>query len=212
MTPFFFGTADHRLFGAYQPSRRQDGRSRGVVLCYPCGHEYVPAHRAFRSLAGLLADAGHDVLRFDYHGTGDSGGDLEESTSPSWREDISMAIDELKDTAGADRVSLCGLRMGAAWAAQVASERADVDRLVAWDPVLDGREYVQALTRLRLPTLVLLTQEAEAGIGRALVPDTSGEGRIEVESVRGASVWIEGAFGTGGLPVPALHRIVDWLA
>jgi uncharacterized protein len=244
MTPFFFGTAEHRLFGAYQASRRQGG-GRGVVLCYPCGQEYVPAHKAFKSLASLLADAGHDVLRFDYHGTGDSGGDLDGTTPPSWPEDVSMAIDELKDTSGAERVSLCGLRMGAAWAAQVAAERPDVDRVVAWDPVLDGRAYVQALepfatsdgealegqgfvltpetraqlagvtpgvyARLRVPTLVILTQGDAAGVDRTLRSAPEGEHRVEVESVPGPCVWIEGELGTGGLPVHALHRIADWL-
>jgi uncharacterized protein len=146
MTPFFFGTSDRRLFGVYQPSRREAGRS-GVVLCYPSGQEYVPAHKAFKFLASLLAEAGHDVLRFDYHGTGDSGGDLDDGTPASWCADVSEAIDELKDTAGTDRISLCGLRMGAAWAAQAAAERADVARVVAWDPVLDGRAYLDMLER-----------------------------------------------------------------
>jgi len=144
MTPFFFGTSDRRLFGVYEPSRREAARS-GVVLCYPSGQEYVPAHKAFKFLASLLAEAGHDVLRFDYHGTGDSGGDLDEGTPASWRADVSEAIDELKDTAGTDRISLCGLRMGAAWAAQAAAERSDVARVVAWDPVLDGRAYLDML-------------------------------------------------------------------
>jgi len=244
MTPLFFGTAEHRLFGVFQPSRRPAGRS-GVVLCYPCGQEYVPAHKAFKSLASLLADAGHDVLRFDYHGTGDSGGDLDGSTRPSWHEDVSMAIEELKDTSGAEQISLCGLRMGAAWAAQVAAGRADVDRIVAWDPVVDGRAYLQSLepfatsdgealegqgfvltpetraqfaavtpavyARLRVPTLIILTQEDAAGIDPALKAGAGAARRLEVESVAGPCVWIEGELGTGGLPVEALRRIADWL-
>ncbi len=149
MTPFFFGTSDRRLFGVYEPSRREAARS-GVVLCYPSGQEYVPAHKAFKFLASLLAEAGHDVLRFDYHGTGDSGGDLDEGTPASWCSDVSDAIGELEDTAGTDRVSLCGLRMGAAWAAQAAAERSDVACVVAWDPVLDGRAYLEKLEQSAL--------------------------------------------------------------
>lgn len=145
MNPFFFGTKDHRIFGVYQPARA--GGRRGVVLCYPWGPEYLPAHKSFKALASLLCEAGSDVLRFDYHGTGDSGGDFEESTPPSWREDLAAAIDELKDTAGLERVALCGLRMGAAWAAEVAAERRDVSRIVAWDPVLDGAGYLNWLER-----------------------------------------------------------------
>src|SRR5256885_1933212 len=59
MNPFFFGTADHRLFGVYQPSRRPAGRS-GVVLCYPWGHEYVPAHQALEKDANSEGDTLED--------------------------------------------------------------------------------------------------------------------------------------------------------
>jgi pimeloyl-ACP methyl ester carboxylesterase len=244
MNPFFFGTTDHRLFGVYQPARRQAGRS-GVVLCYPWGQEYLPAHKSFKSLASLLCNAGHDVLRFDYHGTGDSGGELEEGTPPSWLGDVSAAIDELKETAGLEQVGLCGLRMGAAWAAQVAAERSDVARIVAWDPVWDGQAYLRALERttdyygntleaqgfnltpetraefaavtpavygrLRIPMLVILTEGDAAGIVPALRPDPDRGLRVDVEAVPAAPAWIEGELGTGGLPVPALRRITDWL-
>jgi len=232
MPPLFFGTTDHRLFGVYRPSRRDAGRS-GVVLCYPCGQEYVPAHKAFRFLSSLLADAGHDVLRFDYHGTGDSGGDLDGGTPATWCADVATAIDELKDTAGTDQVSLCGLRLGAAWAAQVAAERSDVARVVAWDPVTDGRAYLEALEHSAAPdggTLedqgFALTAETRAQFA-AVTPEayarvrlpmlvilTQGEAagiRAGVERVPGPCVWVEGELGPGGLPVRALRRIVDWL-
>src|SRR5687768_9492003 len=144
MNPFYFGTSGHRLFGVYDPPREPDRRT-GVVLCYPWGPEYLRAHRPFRFLAVLLASAGHHVLRFDYHGTGDSGGDQNGGGPPSWRVDIGAAIDELKDMADPREVTVCGLRMGAVWALQVAAERKDIHRVVAWDPILDGRAYTQTL-------------------------------------------------------------------
>ena len=49
-----------------------------MVLCYPGGQEYIRSRRAFRQLAIRLSSAGFPVLRFDYHGCGDSSGDDDE--------------------------------------------------------------------------------------------------------------------------------------
>jgi pimeloyl-ACP methyl ester carboxylesterase len=239
---FLFGSADRKLFGIHHPSARAGSQS-GVVLCYPWGQEYLWAHRPFRSLATQLAAAGHEVLRFDYHGTGDSGGDLNDGEAPSWPEDVATAIDELKDMVDPRRIALCGLRMGAAWATRVAASRADVARLVAWDPILDGAGYLRALERSALregddldvrgfrltpamrgelgsvtaalyrgvsrPTLVLTTREADAGA----VAEALGPGGAELASIPGPCAWEEeGSTGMSGLPLAALHKIVEWLS
>lgn len=100
------------------------------------------AHRSFRLLAVSLAGKGYHVLRMDYRGTGDSAGDLEEYLPTDWAEDISMAINELRDSAGIQRVGLLGLRLGALLAAKVAASRDDIAFLVAWDPLLSGDAYL----------------------------------------------------------------------
>lgn len=146
MNPIFFGSADHQLYGVYHAPARARGR-KGVVLCYPWGQEYLRAHRAFRFLGESLAGAGVHVLRFDYWGTGDSGGDLSESDPPTWASDVGVAVLELMDIADLRRVSLCGLRMGAHWAARCAADVSAVDRLVLWDPVVDGASYVRRFDR-----------------------------------------------------------------
>jgi pimeloyl-ACP methyl ester carboxylesterase len=145
MNPFFFGTGDRRLFGAYTPARASASPPRAAVLCNPWGQEYLRAHRTLRQLAGHLSRAGVDVLRFDYHGTGDSAGEPPDAALAAWHADVGMAIDELRDMTGVERVGLVGLRLGATLAAGVAAGRADVDRLVPWDPVVLGAEYVGEL-------------------------------------------------------------------
>lgn len=149
MNPFFFGSSQRPLFGVYHPPRSRTPRPTGIVLCYPFGQEYMRAHRAFRQLANLLAKAGFPVLRFDYFGTGDSGGEGEEAEVAQWIADIGAAVEELKDTAGVTKVSIVGLRLGATLAAMAAATRKDVDRIVLWDPVVEGAEYVEALLRNR---------------------------------------------------------------
>lgn len=143
MQPFYFGTSEEPLFGVYHAPEMRVARQSAILLCQPLGHEYLRAHRAFRNLAVSLAGQGFHVLRFDYFGCGDSAGEGEQATVDRCLADLTAAIDELKDTSGAARVSLVGLRFGATLAALAASRRADIDRLVLWDPVLDGRAYVE---------------------------------------------------------------------
>ena len=145
MNPFFFGSSTKRLFGVYHPPKGQTIRSEGIVLCYPFGMEYMRSHRAFRQLALMLSKKGFHVFRFDYYGSGDSGGEGEEVTVEQWVEDINTAVDELKDTATIDKITLVGLRLGAALAHQVSLQRSDIDQLVLWDPVVTGEAYVHEL-------------------------------------------------------------------
>jgi len=144
MVPFYFGASSHQLFGVYHPG--VGGTRKGAVICSPCGQEYLRAQRAIRFLASRISETGGHVLRFDWYGTGDSAGSVFEGSGPeSWLEDLDVAVEELKAMANLRKVSLVGLRLGALPAIQMAQERRGIDRLVLWDPVLDGAGYVDEL-------------------------------------------------------------------
>jgi pimeloyl-ACP methyl ester carboxylesterase len=144
VNPFYFGTRERRLYGVFTPARASKPGTRSVLLCHPWGQEYLRAHRSMRRLAVQLNDAGCDVLRFDYFGSGDSGGETIEGDVDGWCRDIETAIDELKDMTNAKRVALTGLRLGATLAAQVAARRrSEIDRLVLWDPIVSGAAYLR---------------------------------------------------------------------
>jgi uncharacterized protein len=153
MTPFYFGSGERRLFGIYEPDLSGSEKARAAVLCYPWGPEYLHAHRAMRQLGTKLTRAGFHTLRFDYFGTGDSAGEMTETTLFGFEADIESAIDELKSMTGATRVALIGLRLGATLAAAVGAKRAgEVNDLVLWDPVVSGTEYLTELTSHSHPT------------------------------------------------------------
>lgn len=146
MTPLYFGSGARRLFGIHEPGRSGTGAPRAAVLCYPWGQEYIRSHRSLRRLATMLAATGRDTLRFDYFGTGDSAGDMVDADVPGWESDIESAIDEVRDTSGAPRVTLLGLRLGGALAARVAARRPrDIEALMLWDPVISGQQYLHEL-------------------------------------------------------------------
>lgn len=143
MTPFFFGRSTNQLLGLYDPP---PGRStRGAVLCHPWAREYLLAYPTMRQLARRLAETGWHVLRFDYAGTGDSAGDVTEVSPAHWVDDIDTALNELKDMAQLSQLALVGMRLGGTLAARAARRRRDVERLVLWDPVADGRAYLGEL-------------------------------------------------------------------
>jgi pimeloyl-ACP methyl ester carboxylesterase len=57
-------------------------------------------------------------------------------------EDVGRAIDELRRRAKITRVSLLGIRFGAAIASAVAARRNDIDSLVLWAPMLKPWDYL----------------------------------------------------------------------
>lgn len=151
MNPLHFGTSGRRLFGMYHPAAA-GRRPRAAVLCNPWGREYMLAYRSIRQLANLLAAEGYHVLRFDYYGTGDSGGELDDASIEGYESDVEVAIEEIRDMAGVTDVALAGLRLGGALAARVAARHPrDVKRLVLWDPVDRGQAHIGELLRNEVP-------------------------------------------------------------
>jgi pimeloyl-ACP methyl ester carboxylesterase len=99
----------------------------------------------FRNLATMLAGDGFHVLRFDYYGTGDSAGGSRDGSVGEWRRNIVTATTDLKECSGVTKVSLVGLRLGATLAALTPLA---VSNLVLWDPVVNGKKYLDELSQI----------------------------------------------------------------
>lgn len=146
MTPLRFGAPARRLFGLYQPPSAGMGTAHCVVLCNPFGQEAIRSHRLLRVLGDRLARAGFTVLRFDYSGTGDSDGDDSEADLGRWVEDVVSADAEARRASGLRTSSWFGVRLGATLAALASAQAPSPPRtLVLWDPVADGRAYLDEL-------------------------------------------------------------------
>lgn len=145
MTPIRFGAGNQQLFALlHKPAK--EPRGEAVLLCNPFGQEAIRVHRLFRVMADQLSRQGFHVLRFDYFGSGDSAGEDGEGELERWIEDVLLADMELRQRSQCSRVSWLGLRLGASIAA-LASRRAThpVQRLILWEPVLDGCGYLEEL-------------------------------------------------------------------
>jgi len=148
MTAFFFHDASAPLFGLYGPPCGDSDRAEAVLLCAATGHEYQRTHWCLRLLGEQFMRAGFHVFRFDYSGLGNSWGSFEQSTISRWVADVEAAVQELADTSGVRKLSVVGLRLGASLAYTAAREM-PVHHLVLWDPILDGRAYVERLRQMQ---------------------------------------------------------------
>ncbi|MEK7286406.1 MAG: alpha/beta fold hydrolase [Nitrospirota bacterium] len=103
-----------------------------------------------RHLADALSASGFPVLRFDYHGMGNSAGTEKDGNRlTAWQDSIRSAIDTLKNTYGCAEVGLIGFRFGATLAALIASE-IEVANLVLWAPLVQGKHYTRQMKVLQL--------------------------------------------------------------
>lgn len=151
--------AEPELFGWYHPAQGS-ARHCGVVLCNPFAYDLLGSHRSYRVLAEQLAAAGFPVLRFDYHGTGDSAGsDADPARLATWLADIGTAIEHLKQLASVSQVALFGLKLSASFAVIAAEGRNDIAALMLWAPVINGRHVVRELKLLHSTSAALAAQQ-----------------------------------------------------
>jgi len=142
--PFYFGS-DDSLFGIYHPpvGPRKD---HAVIIAAPLMNEYMRSHYALRLIALNLADAGFDVLRFDFFGTGNSKGDIHSVSVNDWSDNLNTAANELEKRSEASKMSVVAVRFAANFAAAL-TRRREIQSLLMWDPILDGSDWRNSLRR-----------------------------------------------------------------
>jgi len=148
--PLFLENSSRRFF-AVEYIANTDVDLKGAVLHLPAFGEEMNKSRAMvAAQARLLAELGYHVLVPDYYGTGDSEGDLSDASWSCWLEDMQFCLRHLqKNFTGP--TFLWGLRLGALMAIELASKSdLDVSRLLLWNPVLAGEQYMLQFLRLRL--------------------------------------------------------------
>jgi len=163
-TPIVFGGRETRCFGWFHAAQKPV-RDMGVVLCRPAGYEGTCAYETYTQLAEKLSCAGFAVIRFDYHGTGDSAGsDSDPHRVRAWIESTKSAIEEVKRLGGISRIALFGVRLGATLAAVTAAECDGVDSMVMWAPCVTGKAFARELRASRSRLSVTADSSAEDGI------------------------------------------------
>lgn len=120
-----------------------------VLICPPVGHEFVNSYRGLRHLADGFAEKGVTTFRMEYQGVGDSSGlDTDPDRLQKWLDSIERVVDFIKEKCEIKKISLLGLRMGATLASMI-SNKIEVENLMCWVPVVEGRRYIREMLALQ---------------------------------------------------------------
>ena len=121
--------------------------SIGVVLVPPLLHEQPRSRRFVAEVASQLAESGLPCLRFDFHGTGDSPGRGDEVDFASMAGDLKVATAALRSHTGVEQVVLLAWRGAALLAQPWLQQGRQGDRVVLWEPIMDGASWLRDLQR-----------------------------------------------------------------
>jgi pimeloyl-ACP methyl ester carboxylesterase len=132
---------DSPIYVAYH-APAQTAAGTPVLILPPLFEERKSSYAALRKLAVKLAAAGHATMRFDYRGSGESGGSSAARRWATMAEDASSAREALARLSGQPDAILLGLRLGATLALQEAA-RGNAKAVVALAPIIVGSTQVR---------------------------------------------------------------------
>lgn len=157
--PFFLQARTGSRFCLFHPPA---GPCRAaLVYLHPFAEEMNRSRRMAALAARALAAQGVAVLQVDLHGCGDSSGDFGDASWESWKEDVLLAADWLRERTGCPP-GLWGLRLGALLALDAAA-LVQAQRLLLWQPVVKGEQFLTQFLRLRLAGDMLQAGAASGG-------------------------------------------------
>jgi exosortase A-associated hydrolase 2 len=166
----FLGVPGSRLLTLhYQPSTRLKAH---IIYIPPFGEEMNRCRALVAEQSRQFADLGYSCTTVDLFGTGDSEGELQDTSFDIWHENIDLVIETLLQVEDAP-VILWGLRLGGLLALDFAIRSTrPIQDIILWQPVNSGKRFVKQLLRQRVAALV----------GKDLPPETTGQIRALLEA------------------------------
>lgn len=138
----------NKLFGICEDQKdTKEKATQGVLMCHAFSEERQKSYRSTSLFAHELAEAGIPSMRFDYFGTGDSPGNLNQLSIDSMVDDTVAAYQEAKRQLGVDEIVLVGIRLGALIANRAACQLGSISRIAFWNPIVEGQRYYRDLIR-----------------------------------------------------------------
>ncbi len=194
LLPFFLpAQGGQRYCLLHLPAPGQPARG-GIVYIHPFAEELNKSRHVAALQARAFAAAGYSVLQLDLYGCGDSSGDFGEARWAIWRNDLHLACAWLAQRVDGP-LTLWGLRLGALLALELAAHApVPCERLLLWQPELDGRRAIDRFLRLRIA-------------GRMLAGDAEAPGHARAELASGRAIEV-----AGYLLAPELAQAIDTMA
>ncbi len=159
MQPNFLAGGVGKLFTLYFPS--ECTQCKGAILHVPAfAEEMNKSRHMVVKQAREMARNGHSVLIVDLYGTGDSEGEFAEASWDIWVEDVLLLVDWLVQNASPN-ITLWGLRLGGLLAVVCAQQNSFIRKLLLWQPVISGEQFMQQFLRLRIAASIMGNSEKE---------------------------------------------------
>ncbi len=132
-----------------------------VLFIPPFAEEANRCRETAAHQARSFAKSGVACLLIDPYGTGDSQGELIDASWQIWKKDIIAAAEYLENLFQT-KVSLWGIRLGALLAADICQDDCQrFNQLILWQPVMDGKIYLNQFLRQRIISLQERNEPAE---------------------------------------------------
>jgi len=198
-----------------------------ILYLHPFAEEMHKSRRMAAMQARRFAAEGYAVLQVDLTGCGDSAGDFGDATWDGWLADAHRAHAWLA-AKYAGPIILWGLRCGASLAVELANTLSDIERLLLWQPVANGEQYLNQFLRIKLASEMLSGTQAQSGTKELRAQLEAGEaieiGGYLLGSAMAGSLarmkladmpppcpveWIEIGAENSDDPTPASQRVVD---
>lgn len=164
LVPRRFGPTWRSAVGLIQHPAEVNAPRGAFLLARPMGLAATRSASMYRVLADRLCRAGASVMRFDYHGTGDSPGEEADQSVSDWARDIEEAQACLLDAclpASPAHIDWFGMGLGANLMLQAALRVPHAPRrLVLWEPIADGAEHLGALLNAHRQELAMQLDQA----------------------------------------------------
>ena len=157
---FFLPGKAGRLLTLYRPPETPDKET--LLIAPAFAEEMNKSRRMYTLLTDDLNRKGVGVLLLDLYGTGDSEGDFADARWDLWLSDLECALQWLQHNTHSP-VSILGHRLGALLALDLIDKGLhDFAKLILWQPVTRGKNYLTQFLRLRMAASMLdSSQEKE---------------------------------------------------
>ena len=150
VTPFFLPSGKGNLFCNLYDGGSSTRAGQGILFFPPFAEEMNKSRWIVAEQARRFSAMGYVVVVPDLYGTGDSEGDFGEASWEDWHDDINHVVAWFGDR-GINDLCFWGLRLGALLALDCSARYPDaLTRLLFWQPVLNGRNYLTQFLRLKV--------------------------------------------------------------
>ena len=179
LNPAYIAGTKGKLFALHCEPEARNNRAECVIVVPSFAEEMNRCRYMQTMLAQQLVGHGIALLSVDPFGTGDSQGEFVDADWQQWIQDIITAADYAEQL-GYRSITLLGIRLGALLAVAAAPEVKNLQRLVFWQPVSNGKVALNQFLRIKIA----------AAIGRD--EDGGTTAQFEEELNRGNSIQVAG--------------------